>query len=975
MSDSWQNATAEKPCEVCGKHGWCSRSDDGSRINCRHSSHFDKYGDGKPHTAADGHQFWTFVVAPDSFQKFDYTPTLQLSSTKASDDILHAVYSTVLAKLDFGNSDLIANLKGRGLSPAQILLFQQNGYRWLPELKKRNGIVKAALRAHGEAAVASTPGFTIAQNRKTGSLFWTLSGDEGIAIPVRDCQGRVVAIKVRPKVQKPGKKYLYLTSHSASRKIYGASPGNPVHIPVSKLTRDLIRITEGEIKSDISTVLSGVFTIGMSGLAWKTTLPILAQFNPKRILIALDTDYQNRSVASAIRKLVEHCELLGFNFAVETWDPRYKGIDDALAAGVSIRQIEDPEEIRSLLSSPASLPTSIPPEQSESNSQAPTSAGQKPARPTVVLPGKGVEISETAAELGQLLGASGKWFRRGMAVLTLSADDEGKPVLRPSRPATLPSSFEAVSELRVLREGEDGPIAVPTVCSEQTAKLIAHADSFLSFLPPIRILAQSPVLVESDGELVEVIGYHRESGVLAFGSQTENVPLPEAVPLLKSLIRDFKFSTPSDESRAIAALITPALVQGGLLRGRSPIDLGEADQSQTGKGFRNRITAAVYRQPVRTVAQRSGGVGSLEEDMSTKLIAGANFICLDNIRGKIDSPAIESMLTEDLYSARVPHSAAVEIDPRRVIVMMTSNAAQVTDDMANRASCVRMLKQDQRYRFQIFPEGDILEHIHANQPRYLGAVFAVIREWHRQGKPRSTEVRHDFRPWAQTLDWIIQNVMGCPPLLEGHQAAQQRISNPTLSWLRDVALRICQSHQNGQWIRTNEILDVLIDAGDVEIPGVKEESDLDCETVRTNALRQIGQKLGRCFKGQAFIDVDNVQIDRNETTDDQHRKRYDYKFSMIPVSPRITPNVTPNKNTDNPASPASLSSTPVENTKHDTYTYLESNATDAGYRGKLGVNGFNTGKKEANDIEIFNCPDCGRPSNALPGMACDDCRF
>jgi len=111
----------------------------------------------------------------------------------------------------------------------------------------------------------------------------------------------------------------------------------------------------------------------------------------------------------------------------------------------------------------------------------------------------------------------------GAAVLTLSADDEGQPVLRQCRPAALPSAFETVAELRVLREGEDGPIAVPAVCSEQTAKLIAHADNFLSALPPIRILAQSPVLVESDGELAEVTGYHRESGVLAFGTPSEKV--------------------------------------------------------------------------------------------------------------------------------------------------------------------------------------------------------------------------------------------------------------------------------------------------------------------------------------------------------------------------------------------------------------------------------------------------------------------
>lgn len=598
----------------------------------------------------------------------------------------------------------------------------------------------------------------------------------------------------------------------------------------------------------------------------------------------------------------------------------------------------------------------------------------KPSRPAVVLPGKGVEISQAAAELGKLLGATGTWFRRGSAVLNLSMDDEGQPTLRQCRPASLPSAFETVAELKVLREGEDGPIAVPAICSEQAAKLIMHANSFLESLPAIRILAQSPVLVESNGELVEVIGYHRESGVLAYGSPTEAVPLPEAVSLLKTLVRDFKFSTNSDESRAIAAFITPALIQGGLLRGRSPIDLGEADQSQTGKGYRNKITAAIYRQSVTTVTQKSGGVGSLEESLNSALVKGANFIALDNVRGKIDSPAIESMLTEDVYSARVPHAAAVEVDPRRVIIMMTSNKAQVTDDLANRSSCVRLLKQDERYQFQHFPEGDILEHVRANQPKYLGAVFAIIREWHRQGKPRSTETRHDFRPWAQTLDWIVQNIMGCSPLLDGHQAAQERMTNPTLSWLRDVGLRVCQSGHEGQWIRTNKILDILIDAGDVEIPGVKRDQDIEDESVRSTAIRQIGIKLGRCFKKDQFIDIDNIQIDRIETEDDQYRKRYDYKFSVTPAVPRNGPAVTPAVNPDTPAIPAVNPINNVGNSNSvDTPPYIESNAITAGVAGCCGVRSLTRGFDGLKTIENAVCPTCGFDSD-LPGKECAACR-
>lgn len=82
------------------------------------------------------------------------------------------------------------------------------------------------------------------------------------------------------------------------------------------------------------------------------------------------------------------------------------------------------------------------------------------------------------------------------------------------------------------------------------------------------------------------------------------------------------------------------------------IDLGEADQSQSGKGFRNKVTAAIYNHTPVAISQQRAGVGSLEESFDRALTAGKTFIALDNVRGKVDSQKIESFLTEDTYYAR-----------------------------------------------------------------------------------------------------------------------------------------------------------------------------------------------------------------------------------------------------------------------------------------------------------------------------------
>src|SRR5207244_2612373 len=104
----------------------------------------------------------------------------------------------------------------------------------------------------------------------------------------------------------------------------------------------------------------------------------------------------------------------------------------------------------------------------------------------------------------------------------------------------------------------------------------------------------------------------------------------EAVQALRSILAEFDFQTEGDHSRALANVVTPALKLGGFLRGFVPVDVAEADQSQSGKTFRQRVTCALYNERPRVIARRDGGVGSVDESFSQALIGGRPFIQLDN---------------------------------------------------------------------------------------------------------------------------------------------------------------------------------------------------------------------------------------------------------------------------------------------------------------------------------------------------------
>ncbi len=505
----------------------------------------------------------------------------------------------------------------------------------------------------------------------------------------------------------------------------------------------------------------------------------------------------------------------------------------------------------------------------------------------LILPGGDHTISETAGELGLLLVTQQSHFVRGGAVVCVASDQSNEPILHSVKPEQLASDMEHVARVVQFKIGKNGPEYAPAICKKATAELILAADAFKKRLPPLRILSRCPVLTERDGQLIEVAGYDPDSGVLAYGSSPLQITLEGAQQALNEVLDGFLFASPADRSRALAGVITPALVMGGLLPGRAPIDLGEADKSQAGKGYRNKVTAAIYRDVPRAVNQRKGGVGSLEEAFDRALIEGRPIISLDNIRGNVNSQAIESFMTEDSYSARSAYCPVTTIDPRRICVMLTSNKADLTADLANRCSCVRMLKQPDGYQFSLYLEGDLLAHVRANQPRFLGAVFAVVRAWHAAGKPRSAETRHDFRGWAQTLDWIVQELLDAPPLMDEHRETQHRMANPALNWLRDVALVVQRTGRAGQSLIAAELLAALAADGGVEIPGLG-DGDVENASTRRAALQQIGRRMQQCFADRDAVTVDRHRVERVRYTDDQSRSRVRYTFGPA-AAPYVPP--------------------------------------------------------------------------------------
>jgi phage/plasmid primase-like uncharacterized protein len=341
--------------------------------------------------------------------------------------------------------------------------------------------------------------------------------------------------------------------------------------------------------------------------------------------------------------------------------------------------------------------------------------------------------------------------------------------------------------IRQIRDGEGAVKDMLTgVLPQHLARDIAKTPGVAMGLPTVDGVAGCPIMDRSG--TVTRTGYAPSLRLVCACDpwELDEPSLMEARQRLLALLADYRFVSLADQARALAALIQPALVMGEHVE-RGPVMLVVADQPGTGKGTIVAQRCAIYGAIATVITMRDrGGVGSLDEDLSSQLISGSLFLNIDNARGAIRSQVFEAALTESQISVRAPFRPAMCVDPRKVSVSLTSNGVSLTPDLALRCNIVRLRKQPVGYRFKsVRPVASTV----AERARLLSAIFTIVADWVRRGS-RRVEADYDghARDFWCVVDEIIPRVFGLPRPTDGLKSAALAGADALLDLLRSVAL-------------------------------------------------------------------------------------------------------------------------------------------------------------------------------------------
>jgi len=152
-----------------------------------------------------------------------------------------------------------------------------------------------------------------------------------------------------------------------------------------------------------------------------------------------------------------------------------------------------------------------------------------------------------------------------------------------------------------------------------------------------------------------------------------------------------------------------------------------------------------------------------EEEMrkaiDAQMLAGTRYIVFDNVKGHIQSPSIEALMTSPTWTGRVLGRTEMFQVPNQATIFLTGNDCTVSADMGHRCLVCDLFVEEANVqeRRVIDPIGDDWLMRRENRFKILSAVFGLVRYWDAAGRPRpSDHVRVGFEQWCNIYAGIVE---------------------------------------------------------------------------------------------------------------------------------------------------------------------------------------------------------------------------
>jgi hypothetical protein len=404
------------------------------------------------------------------------------------------------------------------------------------------------------------------------------------------------------------------------------------------------------------------------------------------------------------------------------------------------------------------------------------------------------------------------------------------------------------------------------------AKKIILSSQFTEKLPIIKRFFTVPMpVINNKGILIlPKRGYNKEIEAWLDENSPEikDMTLKDAKLLLETIYCDFCFTKEQDKINAIAALITPfCRVLYPRFTCRTPVFHYKANRPGAGKDFCAGITGIVYTGYAIEETPLSSGKLVYDDEFRKKImckfVSGTSRVHISNNTGNLDSPTLQSLATNEMYSDReLGKSKDFTFENNLELSFSGNIGLTMPADMIRRTIPINQGFFQEDINTRIFKDPNLWGTVKNKRSEILSAIYSFIKNWDNLGRPNGPTHFVSFPEWGNVVGGIMTAAkIGDPCIINDDLFG---VASDTDTDDAKNLFYACYKKWPSQGVTTSEIANAI----KLDLPGFENlftDLDLNKRGDQTRFGNKIASFKDRIFGNIKMSSDDNVSYRRKHT--------------------------------------------------------------------------------------------------------------
>ena len=298
----------------------------------------------------------------------------------------------------------------------------------------------------------------------------------------------------------------------------------------------------------------------------------------------------------------------------------------------------------------------------------------------------------------------------------------------------------------------------------------------------------------------------------------EDMEVETAKEMLKDILKEFCFKTNQDYTNTIAGILTPFL--RGLFSEfnvRTPVFFYKANRERAGKDYLAGITGIIYEGEALEEAPISNDEKSISnnnDELRKKILSafinGRKRMHFSNNRGYINNAVFEGIITASTYSDRILGKSEILTFDNEMEFSLSGNlGVEYTPDLANRCRFINLFLEIEDANARTFEKPNLHLYIKNNRENLLSALFALVKNWIDNDKPKGSVKFASFPEWAEICGGIMECAGYDSPCTPDSESGLLKGDSETEE-MKELYM-LCYGKYPDIWIKKREIQNICKD--------------------------------------------------------------------------------------------------------------------------------------------------------------------